>query len=71
MKEGVRRIATVVRWLSLLWLAGAAVLTAVGIANNDTPRIGVAIMMVVVVGIGPAALGLALAWIIDGFAKTD
>lgn len=62
--EGLMRIALVVRWSGYL-LAGSAVvmaLTLFGSSADSAVMLGIAVFI--------AGAGWALAWIIEGFAKT-
>jgi hypothetical protein len=67
MREGVKRIATVVRWLAVAWLIGIIVIASVAGGSDVKTNV----LIVCFVGMLPAALAFALAWIIDGFARVD
>jgi hypothetical protein len=63
-QEGFRRIVKVIRVLSLLWGIGAVVIGLVGgFSTTD------ALFFVIALGIIPCAIGLLVAWCLEGFAQ--
>ena len=74
INTGLERIAQVVRWLSWGWIGvalfGAVYAIGTGSGQNiDALYVGLGLFLVA--GVLPAALGLLVAWIIDGFAKKE
>lgn len=60
--EGLTRIATVIRWTGYLLAIGFVIAIAVA----EPQKMGWFVFLFAAV---PAAVGLAAAWIVDGFAK--
>lgn len=70
MREGLRRIAAVLRWLAVLWgcIVGAVLANEVRWQDVLELTAGEVAAVGLFIG-GPAALALSIAWILDGFAQ--
>lgn len=66
MREHISEIATVVRWLAIVWPVGVAIYAVVGDPEYSTRGISVLVAWAVV----PAAGGFAAAWLLAIYAKT-
>jgi hypothetical protein len=69
MREGIRRVAVVIKWLSCIWLAICAVFVVWGFLSSNPALKSPALSWLAMSlwGIG----GLLVAWVIEGFAKRD
>lgn len=69
MREGLRRLSIVLKWLSWIWLAICALFVVWGFlsSNPELKEPAVLWLQFSVWGIG----GVLVAWIIEGFAKRD
>ena len=68
MRRGVRHLIVVARVLSYLWLAGCLV---VGVMHWDSPDKPLMKLGMVAMSMLPGFAGLGLAWILEGFFRTD
>ncbi len=71
MREGIRRLGLAVAWISWAWLAGVAVFAFYREWNDR--EVGNWLDEFLFNGLLalPAILGLILAWVLEGFAKSD